>query len=87
MSELIPPPAWIHDGLCGQTSPDEFFPDIGGPTTAAKRICNGDPRRGTEPCPVREQCLTYALDHGEIFGVWGGLSTVERQQLTRSEAA
>lgn len=37
---------------------------------AAKRIC--------QPCPVRDQCLRYALESGEPYGVWGGLTPIER---------
>ena len=32
-------------------------------------------------CPVRSECLQYALDHGEDFGIWGGLSEGERAEL------
>ncbi|WP_204870035.1 MULTISPECIES: WhiB family transcriptional regulator [Nocardiaceae] len=37
----------------------------------AKLIC--------EDCPVRTECLNYALNAGERFGVWGGLSARERR--------
>jgi Transcription factor WhiB len=34
-------------------------------------------------CEVRAECLQYALDHSERFGVWGGLSERERRELGR----
>jgi len=37
---------------------------------AGKRIC-------LNKCPVREECLDYALGRGEKFGTWGGLSEKE----------
>lgn len=40
---------------------------------AAKRVCAG--------CPVRELCRHYALENEEEYGVWGGLSEVERKRL------
>lgn len=61
---------WWDRGLCCQTDPDAFFPDKGGATGVAKRIC-----RGCE--------LEYALAHDERFGVWGGLSERERRRLRR----
>lgn len=68
---------WKLSGLCAQTDPEVFFPEKGGSTGEAKRICGG--------CEVRSECLQYALATGEHFGVWGGLSERERRQLRRGE--
>jgi WhiB family redox-sensing transcriptional regulator len=67
---------WQERALCAQTDPEAFFPEKGGSTREAKKIC--------EVCPVREQCLTYALEHDERFGIWGGLSERERRRLKRA---
>lgn len=45
----------------------------------AKAICNGDTE--SKPCPVKQECLVYALVNGEKFGVWGGKSERERNRL------
>lgn len=68
-------PEWYRDAVCAQTDPDAFYPDRGGSNRDAKRICLS--------CPVREQCLTYALDNDEEFGVWGGTSFAERSRMKR----
>ncbi|WP_344753531.1 WhiB family transcriptional regulator [Leifsonella bigeumensis] len=68
----------MDDALCAQTDPDAFFPDKGGSTRNAKSICVS--------CEVRAQCLAYALEHGERFGIWGGLSERERRTLRRDAA-
>lgn len=73
MTAAITPPAFVTEGLCGQTDPDAFFPEKGGSTKAAKAVCLA--------CPVRVRCLEYALSHEERFGVWGGLSEKERRRL------
>ena len=57
---------WREQALCAQTNPEEFFAEKGGTTKAAKQICGG--------CEVRPQCLSYALEADERYGVWGGLS-------------
>ncbi|RGE15867.1 WhiB family transcriptional regulator [Leucobacter sp. wl10] len=67
--------AWQADALCAQTDPEAFFPEKGGSTREAKRIC--------ESCEVRSECLEYALEHDERFGIWGGLSERERRKLRR----
>lgn len=36
-------------------------------------------------CPVQQACLAYALDHGEEFGVWGGLTSRERRALLKHQ--
>lgn len=66
-------PEWQARALCAQTDPEAFFPEKGGSTRAAKRICSD--------CPVRTACLDYALEQRERFGVWGGLSERERRVL------
>ena len=55
--------------------PEAFFPEKGGSTREAKRICAA--------CPVRDDCLQYALENDERFGIWGGLSERERRRAKR----
>lgn len=66
---------WQERALCAQTDPEAFFPEKGGSTREAKRICLG--------CEVRDECLDYALANDERFGIWGGLSERERRRLKR----
>lgn len=80
-------PAWYDDALCAQTDGDAFHPDTGGTTIAAQRICNGNPKRDLAPCPVRAQCLSYALENDLSFGVWGGVTAHARRQMKRGGAA
>ncbi|GAA4712408.1 hypothetical protein GCM10023215_63920 [Pseudonocardia yuanmonensis] len=67
---------WQERALCAQTDPEAFFPEKGGSTREAKRICAG--------CEVRAECLEYALAQDERFGIWGGLSERERRRLRRA---
>jgi WhiB family transcriptional regulator, redox-sensing transcriptional regulator len=64
---------WRDRALCAQVDGEMFFPEKGGSTREAKRICQG--------CEVRSECLEYALAHDERFGIWGGLSERERRKL------
>lgn len=68
-------PEWQDDALCAQTDPDAFFPEKGGSTRLAKQVC--------VTCEVRAECLQYAMDHDERFGIWGGLSERERRKLKK----
>ncbi|MFI2507678.1 WhiB family transcriptional regulator [Streptomyces sp. NPDC018972] len=75
---------WRERAACRTEDPDLFFPiGTSGPalmqTEQAKAVC----RR----CPVREQCLQWALDTGQSIGVWGGTSETERRALKRRIAA
>ena len=67
--------AWQDKALCAQTDPEAFFPEKGGSTREAKRICVS--------CEVKQECLEYALMQDERFGIWGGLSERERRRLKR----
>lgn len=64
---------WQDDAVCATTDPDLFFPDIRDPARLAKRICNS--------CPVKQECLDYAIQAGEEFGVWGGTTEIERRHM------
>ncbi|MFI6655126.1 WhiB family transcriptional regulator [Streptomyces sp. NPDC050523] len=75
---------WRDRAACRSEDPDLFFPiGTSGPsllqTEQAKAVC----RR----CPVREECLRWALDTGECMGVWGGTSEMERRALRRRQRA
>lgn len=73
---------WRHKANCRDINdPDIFFP-MGtndwalGQVEAAKAIC--------QPCPVRKQCLNWAITTHQEIGVWGGLSEEERKDLSRN---
>lgn len=74
---------WRHRSVCREEDPELFFP-IGntGPALLqieeAKAVC----RR----CPVKEQCLIWALETGQDHGVWGGMSEDERRSMRRRAA-
>lgn len=68
-------------GMCAQTDPEIFFPEKGGSTREARRICN-------TICEVKEECLEGALERKEKFGIWGGLTHTELRALgKRAQAA
>jgi len=66
--------------MCRQVGVSFFFPEDGergnGATTyeLARTICSG--------CTVRAECLEWALRH-ELYGMWGGKSPFERQQIRK----
>lgn len=70
--------SWQVDALCAQTDPEAFFPEKGGSTRAAKSVCAS--------CPVQPECLAYALESGERFGIYGGMSERERRRMPKPEA-
>lgn len=75
------PADWRGQGACRQEDPELFFPVAQtGPALAqldrARAIC----RR----CPVRAECLSFALDTVQDHGVWGGTSEDERRALRRN---
>ncbi len=69
--------ATFHSELaaCRGCDPNLFFPEHGGPTDDAKAVCMS--------CPVRVECLEFALQNVEKFGIWGGISERERRRLRR----
>ena len=74
---------WQYDASCGGEDSELFFApnfcerkeEKDGRELRAKAIC--------ARCPVREECLEYALRNREPHGIWGGLNEVERKALIR----
>lgn len=76
---LVTPPEWMIDAACAGADLDLFFPAQGTKgTSEALAYC----RR----CPVRQQCLDYALSfpHRDLPGIWGGLNENQRNALRTS---
>lgn len=78
-------PAWMADGLCGQVGGDTWFPEKGGRSglNEARKMCAA--------CPVKVECLEYALEHDvastDAHGMWGGMSAKQRIALKRQREA
>ncbi|KUN15878.1 transcription factor WhiB [Streptomyces corchorusii] len=68
---------WVDQGLC-RAQPDRMFAE-GAAQNEAKAVCAA--------CPVRLDCLAYALDHREEYGVWGAMTERERRALLRRRPA
>lgn len=77
----VSPGLWVFRGACRHAGdPELFFPhgsDIRALRQArrAKMFC--------AQCPVRDECLRYALASGQAHGIWGGTTAEERRQLAR----
>jgi WhiB family redox-sensing transcriptional regulator len=70
--------SWQRQALCAEVDPEAFYVEKGGSTREARRVCAA--------CPVRGECLGYALAMGERYGIWGGLTYRERLAV-RGDAA
>ena len=63
-----------HDwtaAVCAQTDPELFHPEIGGNNAYAKSLCRS--------CPLQAPCLDIALNDAPLQGIWGGMSSRDRQ--------
>lgn len=69
-------PPWQAFARCAETDPEIFFPEQGQGNSKAKRVCM--------QCEVRIECLNWALDHHERYGIWGGATERERRAILRA---
>ena len=67
---------WTVFSACREADPTIFFASTRGDERAAVRVC------GT--CTVRDECLEFALETRERFGVWGGATERERKRMMRA---
>ena len=68
-------PNWMAQGSCLDHHPDDWYADSGYAMQRAKRICAG--------CPSLRECLDWALETNEQWGIFGGLTRQERVNLKR----
>lgn len=66
-------PLWVKKAYCAGANPEIFEEDGNVETALAYCVM----------CPVRGDCLTFALSLPEVFGVWGGTTESERRALKR----
>ena len=77
--ELIGEGDWKTRGSCIDLPSNLFFPGKGESHRDAQRVC--------ATCPVRQECLEYALANGIKFGIWGGESERGRRAIRKQRLA
>lgn len=65
------PMTWRSQAACRGSETALWFAEDQGEVKAAVAVCKG--------CPVREECLTWAIENGERFGVLGGMTERQRK--------
>jgi hypothetical protein len=80
LPDIGPAGDWADQAACRDSDLATFFPTVGDRRTylTAIAIC-GD-------CPVRQDCLDYAVTNRIKFGVWGGLNEDRRRRLAGNTA-
>lgn len=66
---------WRAHATCAQMDPELFFAAGAIEHKVAKRVCRS--------CPVRSECLAYAMEAPVDHGIWGGLTERERRRFRR----
>lgn len=64
---------WLERAECRDVDPELFFPPVGGEVGEAKAVC--------ARCPVRDECLDWAIATPVTAGIFGGLTWQERKAL------
>ncbi len=72
---------WQRQGLCRAGDSSVFFPPAHFERKPAREAREARAKTICARCPVREECLSWALAIREPHGVWGGRSESERKQL------
>lgn len=77
----ITPEPWTQQAACATSAPDAWFPESKDESTAreAKRICR-------DSCPVRAECLEFALRTKQSSGIWGGYVAKSLQRLRKERS-
>ena len=73
VKQIVARPSWMGRASCKNLDVEMFFPKRGLPKKEVVRICGA--------CPVREECLSFAVLNGERQGMWGGLTSGARRGM------
>ena len=73
-----PPDSWQEGAACYGLDPEVFFPTTEEEAGLALSYCG--------VCVVRDMCLSWAVQNGERYGVWGGTTEQQRRRLIRRVA-
>lgn len=73
--------AWQERGLCRAHDAVVFFPPIHFEPKREREAREAKAKAICAACPVRSECLEWALDAEEPFGVWGGHSELDRKNI------
>ena len=79
--------SWRVRGRCRGDSAVHFFAPPHFERKPEKDAREGRARALCAACPVRQECLDYALTVHEPHGIWGGLNELERRRLLRRRSA
>ena len=85
--DLTPSTQWQQRGLCRATDSDVFFPPAHFEHKPEREAREAKAKAVCAHCPVRLDCLTWALAVSEPHGVWGGASESERKQMLTGKRA
>jgi WhiB family redox-sensing transcriptional regulator len=69
---------WESQAACKGMDPALFFPVNDEDAGEALAVCKG--------CPVKGECLAWALETRERFGIWGGTTEKQRRAMLRRSA-
>ena len=77
-----PRPEWMSKGACVGCDPAQFFPTKRVGSRAAKKAA----RAMCAACPVKDDCLAFAMRDPYVLGVWGGTTEEDRRQLRKNDS-
>jgi WhiB family redox-sensing transcriptional regulator len=78
---------WQDFSACKGMDPTLFFGPEHAETVKEKRDRDEAAKEICVHCSVRQECLEYALENREPYGIWGGMTELERRALLRRRAS
>jgi len=75
---------WRSQAACQGDMGSAFYPPVRSEKRSIKEAREKRAKKVCASCAVRTTCLDHALDGGERYGIWGGLTDLERKHLRAS---
>ena len=78
---------WRTDAACRGMDPELFFSPESFESKQEKDDREVVAKAACARCTVRTECLEYAIEAGERYGIWGGMTEQERRAYVRRRSA
>ena len=80
-------PNWFASAACAGEMGQRFYPPVRAERRSIRNAREASAKAVCASCPVRQDCLEMAIANNERYGIWGGMTDLERRRFAERMAS